>query len=599
MRKNVKKLFAGLVILALLSGCAGVSKMIKNYPLVKYEVEPKVLEVKGDKMTVSVKGKIPENYFHKKAIVEIIPILKYENGEYALKPIILQGESIKDKKGTVISKVSGGNFSYTDVIDYKPEYNVSELYVTPKVTYKNKTQELGKTKLADGTIYTCKRIGKDENLIIAENKYDKSEKINSKKGNIYFPYAEARLDFNLPLNKNKENKKILEDLMKYIISANDSNLNIKNFDINAWASPEGEVQYNQDLSDRRAKAASNYLTEQLKKAFNDMAKKKKIKPNSKEYKDGLQVISNYVINLTARGEDWEGFMKAVDNSNIKDKNIIMNIVNSQTDLQKREQEIRNMAVIYKEIEKGILPALRRAEISVNTVVPRKTDEQILNLATSKPDSLEMEELLYASTLTKDVNTQMAIYKSFVALYPQDWRGYNNVAYLQLKQGNITEASSNLEKANTLSSNNGIVLNNLGVIAAWKKDYKTAKSYYESAQQAGQNTSYNMGILSIVSGDYATAISNMSSKNCAYNLALAQLLNKDPKKALSTLDCIQDKDANTYYLMAIAGARMNDNNILITNLKKAIQMDSSLRKQAENDREFIKFFENDDFKGLVK
>jgi hypothetical protein len=51
-------------------------------------------------------------------------------------------------------------------------------------------------------------------------------------------------------------------------------------------------------------------------------------------------------------------------------------------------------------------------------------------------------------------------------------------------------------------------------------------------------------------------------------------------------------------MAIAGARMNDNNVLITNLKKAIQMDSSLRKQAENDREFIKFFENDDFKGLV-
>jgi SpoU rRNA methylase family enzyme len=127
----------------------------------------------------------------------------------------------------------------------------------------------------------------------------------------------------------------------------------------AWASPEGEVQYNQDLSDRRAKAANNYLTEQLKKALNDMAKKKKIKTNSKEYKDALQVISSYVINLTARGEDWEGFMNAVNNSNIKDKNIIMNIVNSHTDLQKREQEIRNMAVIYKEIEKGILPSLRR------------------------------------------------------------------------------------------------------------------------------------------------------------------------------------------------------------------------------------------------
>jgi hypothetical protein len=62
-----------------------------------------------------------------------------------------------------------------------------------------------------------------------KTKYDKSEKKNSKKGNIYIPYAEARLDFNLPLNKNKENKKILEDLIKYIISSKDSNFKYQEF----------------------------------------------------------------------------------------------------------------------------------------------------------------------------------------------------------------------------------------------------------------------------------------------------------------------------------------------------------------------------------
>ncbi len=108
-------------------------------------------------------------------------------------------------------------------------------------------------------------------------------------------------------------------------------------------------------------------------------------------------------------------MQAVQSSDIKDKNIIANVVNSQSDPAKREQEIRNMTVIYKEIEDEILPPLRRAEIYVNCYEPSLSDDEIAQFATSDPDSLNINELLYAATLTDDANAKLNIYKTVMNL----------------------------------------------------------------------------------------------------------------------------------------------------------------------------------------
>ena len=52
--------------------------------------------------------------------------------------------------------------------------------------------------------------------------------------------------------------------------------------------------------------------------------------------------------------------------------------------------------------------------------------------------------------------------------------------------------------------------------------------------------------------------------------------------------INRPDATTYYLMAILGARTNNESMLNTNLRQAVRLDSSLAKRAVDDLEFANY-----------
>jgi len=305
---------------------------------------------------------------------------------------------------------------------------------------------------------------------------------------------------------------------------------------------------------------------------------------------------NYVLN--ARGEDWDGFLGSVEKSGIKDKNVILNVVRSQKDLKQREQEIRNMTVIYKEIEDAILPPLRRAEITVSCYEPKRTDQEIAMLSTSAPDSLDLKELIYAATLTQDMGTKLAIYKAAARLYPSDWKPYANIGYVELANGNLDEAGNNLDKANTLSPNNPIVLNNLGALAAKKGDDAAAKSFYSQAKGKGVDVSYNSGILQIKDGNYSGALTSFGNKTCNYNVALAQVLSSKLTEAAKNLECAP-QNAEVFYLLAVVSARQNNAAKVNEYLRKAIAADGAYKAQAAADREFLKYFSSADFQAVVK
>ena len=232
-------------------------------------------------------------------------------------------------------------------------------------------------------------------------------------------------------------------------------------------------------------------------------------------------------------------------------------------------------------------------------MPKRTDANIAELSTTYPDSLKLEELLYAATLTNDLNTKLKIYESTTKIYPSDWKAYCNAGAVCLELDKVEDAKSYLEQANSLQPNNGTVLNNLGVLDSWSQDYAGAKEYYESAKSKGINADYNMGILSIREGDYNNATRLFGNANCTYNVALNKVLNKDYQSAANELDCMKEKDAEVYYLMAVIGARTNNSNMLYTNLKKAIAEDPAYKSQAKDDREFLKYFSNPEFLSAVQ
>ncbi|RLD57092.1 MAG: hypothetical protein DRJ05_10285, partial [Bacteroidetes bacterium] len=356
---------------------------------VKIETEPDMLALYGDSIPVQIKGTIPEP-FNKDAVVDFSPVLKYGDKTKQLETMYLQGEEVAaeyQKPGALVIPATGGTFTYKTYVKYEPGMDICDLTVEPLVSVKGKSPySVGDRKIADGLIMTSKRLDNTEKVLLAQHGFVKNTTV-SESGSIYYVVNKDNVSLNFKLNKDEKAKEGLTNLQSFV----DQGWEVKSVSVNAWASPEGEESLNQGLSQRRSESAQKYF--------------------EKNYDGEVN------FNLAANGEDWDGFMKAVKASDIEDKNIIANVINSQPDLAKREQEIRNMTVIYKEIEDEILPPLRRAIIKVTCVEPTLSDADIAQFATSSPDKLSVSELLYAGTLTTDANAQLSIYKTAIANHP--------------------------------------------------------------------------------------------------------------------------------------------------------------------------------------
>jgi Flp pilus assembly protein TadD len=352
--------------------------------------------------------------------------------------------------------------------------------------------------------------------------------------------------------------------------------------ISAYASPDGELTLNTNLAENRAKEAT--------KAMISLFKEKKMKLDSAT-KEGF-------YNKVTTAEDWDGFKKALEASAIADKELILRVLTMYPDGETREKEIKNLAATYTEVADKILPQLRRAVLTLNADEKSRSDEQITALAASTPDSLSVEEILYAATLTTDINTKLDIYKKGETKYANDWRTSNNVGYIYLMQNKLNEADEEFKKADALSANNPIIKNNMGIVARWKGDRAAAMELYKAAVSAGPEVSYNMGIVEIRNGNYAAAVSDFGSYN-TFNSALAKLLSGATDDAMATIDKSTEKDAAlSFYLKAIAGARQNKVDVVTNNLKAAIQKDASFKQMALEDAEFIKFRNDAEFKAAT-
>jgi outer membrane protein OmpA-like peptidoglycan-associated protein len=573
-----------------------LKKMATNYGEIKYEVTPNPLVMKDDSVEITIKGTVPPNYLEKKASILVNPEIAYTGGTYKLNPIILKGEEVNGP-GVAIPYKTGGTFTVHQTIPYMKGMSASDLMantiifkpatgtIDAKITADqirttDKFVDLPAEKIADGVITTPLLVIHDEDLLTAADKLVK-EKFASKEAILYFQISKANLDMKLPLNK--KNTASLAELNDFI----NKGWQIKNIDVDGYASPDGEETFNQGLSAKRAVTGKQYLIDLFKKWAADKS--------ATEFQKNLGGV---MINTASHGEDWDGFMQAVQASDMKEKAAIINVVNTQTDFDKRNHEIRNMARVYKYLANDILPPLRRAAIKVNSYEPIKTDEQFLVAATNNPETLTVEELLYSATLTKDSNVQLAIYKATMNQNKDDWRAFNNAGVIELANGKLNQAASDFNTANSLAPNNVIVLNNLGAVEAQRGNMNASLADFAKAKGLGANETYNAGIPQITKGNYDNAVSALNAKKCNHNLGLAQLLAGNSQAAIVTLKCAP-ANAMTYYVLAIAAARTNDKTMLWDNLTKAVKMNGDLKAKAAGDREFIRYFNVPEFQAIVK
>ena len=607
--KSIKFLTICLLSAMMLFGC-GLKKMIKRYPEVTVKLENPDLENKGGKVEYKVTGTIPAKYMKKKATMTITPVLEYNGETYALEPIQLKGEKAKNANGTVIPYKAGGSFSSSGSFDYNDQYEEALILAEAQANLKKKSHTFEKRRLGEGISNTCSRSAltpalKDKNsaasgtnIILAEHKY-KPEFI-SETGVIYFEVNKSDLNMNLKLNKDQVAKDAVQKFMDFVAEGR----KVDKMIITGWASPEGEESNNQDLSNKRTEQGKKWFESQFDKYLKDYAKK-----NGLKYKDIEKPEFKY--ENKALGEDWSGFEKAVEKSSIAEKNQILNVVRSQSDKTMREQKIREMTDIYNEIKDVILPPLRRVEVTMRCNKNNFTDEQIRDLATTNPDTLNLNELLYAADMAKDNQTKKDIYSTIIAKeeYQKDWRAYNNLASIQLDEyltngvsESLNDAKNNLNKADAVDPDNGMILNNMAITEYLLGNRDEAIAKFEASQKAAKepvNQSYNLALTKITSGDYSGAKQMMNNRNCDYNMALVYVLEKNYDSAKSALECISNKDAKVYYLQAVLAARLSDEDGVYSNLKEAIGRDASYKATAKKDAEFKKYKRTSQFEALVK
>ena len=552
----IKKFYLPLVALFVLalSSCGKMGELSSDY----FTTNPEVLEAVAGKVPVTINGKFPEKYMKKNAIVEVTPVLKWNGGEAKGQPTTFQGEKVEGN-GQTISYKMGGNYTMKASFDYIPEMAKSELFLNFKITRGSKTYTIPAVKVADGVIATSELPTiASSNASYANDAFQRIIK-QAQEANIMFLIQQANLR-NSEL-KSEQLKEFHEKVAA--VNADTKNYKLNNIEVSAYASPDGGVKLNTGLAENREKNTEKYLNKQLKKA---------------------KIEANVDAKYTA--QDWEGFQELVAKSNLQDKDLIIRVLSMYQDPEQRENEIKNISSVYKTLADEILPQLRRARLTANYDIIGRSDEEINEAFDTDAKVLSVEELLYAATLTNDNARKEAIYNKTIQLYPSDFRAYNNLGEMAYAAGDAAKAETYFKQAAAKNANAPEVNANLGLCELVKNNVAAAETYLGKATGANA-VNEALGNLYIKQGQYQRAVNAFGDAK-TNSAAQAQILAQDYNKAKATLQAVANKDAMTDYLMAIVGARTNNESLVSSSLKSAIAKDASLATKIANDREFAKF-----------
>ena len=550
------RILTTLLAAALLAGCS-LPKMIKTIEDVKLEVNPSPVVLQGDEVSIDITGNFPPKYFAKKVTVEATPVLVWDGGEAAFETVKFQGVDAAGN-GTVVSWENGKSISYMAKVPYEAAMkDNARLELRMSGAQGDKTGDFPAVELSLGVMATQDLVQPDEQFVIAPDNF---QRVMTYVQDLTFNYnyqssAIKRAEYN------DEDWKAAKDLMALAASAD--SVNVVGVATSSYASPEGEINLNEDLAMKRANSANKAVSRELAR--------KKID------------LDEAALRAMPKGEDWEGFKKAMRASEIADKDLILRVLEMYSDKNKREEEIKNIAKTYSDIEERILPDLRRSQVSITYTVSGYTDEELVDMSKNNADMLTVEELLFAATLFDDLNDQLEVYQNTTRVHADDFRGHNNVGVTLMAMGRMKQAGDAFGAAQTLNSGNGTVQNNVGALARQNGDMDAAETAYGKASGSPE-LSYNKGVLAIAQGNYGRAISSMGN-NTSLNLALAKILNDDANGARTTLENSGDDSAMASYLLAICAARLKDNAGVKKNIDAALAKDPTLRARAQNDLEF--------------
>ena len=552
-----------VAVLAITSSC---SSKLRPLTADQVKAEPQPLEVVGGKVPVTVHLTFPAKWFPKDATLTVVPIIRYQGGEKWGTGTTFQGEKVYGND-RIVHYANGSNATGQFSIPYIPAMAKSELYLNLKGKQGSRTIQLPDLKVADGVIATealatvagvAPVIAPDGFQRIVKEAYD---------ANIMFQIQQSNV------RSSELTKDEVQEWQYTVQNAKETPNQEVSVEVQAYASPDGGRELNEKLSASREKNTTTALKGRFRK----------------------EKMQDVAIDAHYTAQDWEGFKQLVEQSNFQDKDLVLRVLSMYPDPEQREREIKNISSVFSKLAEEVLPKLRRSRLIANVKIIGRSDDEIKKTLEKYPSALTVEELLYAATLTDDLQQQESIYKLTAQKYAKDYRAYNNIGTLYLQRENYVTAKRWFEQA-LKQKDNAESKVNLGLIALKDGDVAKATSLIAEGSSL-PGVGQVLGYLYLSQGEYAkaqTAYGDYASNNAA----VAQILNRDYSKVLSTLSAIAKPDATTEYLRAIIGARTNDSSAAIVALRRAIELDSTLTTRIANDLEFAGLRGQRDFGALI-
>ena len=525
--KNLMKLSVVLVAAALVfSSCNCFKKMAKNRDDINLTVTPEILTLNSGIVAADINVTFPVKYFNATAVIKVPPVIVFDGGEVAGAAKYLQGSKV-DENYTVIDKKNGGNFTQHVEFPYDPRMDKCALQLRAEIKCPGgKCKEFTLVNLNTGAIPT-----KEPAAVLAGND-EAAKAAQAKEFGLTVAYGVNTLQKDLKYgdlmeemdNNFKRITTVVDktDLLYAINSSvvtkkNERNANLdafkanvdetmqnaratQNIAVKGYASPDGPVKFNDKLSKARSESGKKVVAKLLKDS-------------------GLD------IDAAAYGEDWDGFKELVEQSNIKDKDLILQVLSLYNSPAERETEIKNMSSVFEELKEEILPELRRSQIVNTTDLQGKTDEEIM-AAYRNGGELSAEEYLFAAqVLVENPEEQIAILTAASKKY-NDARIWNNLGVAQTKAGDKEAALKSFEKAAKLDSSAAL---NKNLLLANLANCNTA----EAKKYAAAADSEAKAAMAAAEGNYKSAAAGLEG----YNKAIALVQSNDlagAKKALAKM-----------------------------------------------------------------
>ena len=577
--KNVFRLMAIVAVASLsLTSCNCFKKMAKNQDEVKVTCTPDVLTLNNGKIEADITVVFPAEYYNKKAVLKVTPIMVFEGGIVEGATKYFQGGKVKENY-TVIDKKLGGEYTQHVEFPYDARMAQSELKVLVEVKCpKGKCKDYTLVNANTGALPTKAEKaalaagGAQAEAVKVEFAYPIAKGVNTLQGDLDYASAMSntannyknvttvvtKADILYAINSSNVSKKAAntEDLkaFKENVVANQANDRAsQKLYVNGYASPDGPEKFNDKLSSARSKSGHKAAQKLLKDT-------------------GME------LDAASYGEDWEGFKELVAASDIEDKDLILQVLSRYDSSTQRESEIKNMSAVFTQLKKEILPKLRRAQLINSTDIKGKTNDEMAALINEgRLEELTNEELLYmAESVLADAKAKVAVLE-YTAKKFNDARAYNNLGVVLAQLGDKAKALTAFEKAAQLGLNNNEINSNLALANLANGNVAKAQQFAAAADAKTKS------LISAAQGSYSAAAATLEG----YNAAIASTLNNDlsaAKKAIAA-----ETTAKADYLRAVIASKEGDLETAKAQLKSAIAKDATLAAKALKDVNLANLF----------